>query len=214
MDRRMFATVAAVGALSLCSSVASAQSFPVLGHGGTGDPFMTFHDATPGTNTFVIDGGPFTFDYDGGVPWLKTLNAPSNGWQPGQIYTIHERFTFLPDPTGLPSRPITDWHERIDLGLDGKIWDIWTGDPMVSVNGDPASGLMTMFSDDRTEVWFFFDPVTVGPNGATFEIWKEFQFVGMTPMTMPVRIFEYPTPAPGALALAGMAGIAAARRRR
>lgn len=211
MKRSTRCALALFGAIAL-STTTSAQTLSGIGPGG-GDPVKTFHEISATAPVFEVFGGPFYFDRGGG-PWIKNLVAPSNGWQPGQIYIIHETFTFLPPPTGLPPVKITDWHERIDFGPDGLIWDIWVGQPMFMVDNETPSGLMTMINDARTEVWFFFDPINVGPNGVTFSIWKEFQFIGDVPMTLPVSIIEYPTPTPGAAALFALAGVTLGRRRR
>lgn len=211
MNTRMKYAIALLGA-ALLSANAAAQTFPGIGPGG-GQVVKTTHEMLPTAPIFNIFGGPFYFDRRGG-PWIKNLIAPPNGWQPGATYIIHETFTFLPPPAGLPNYKITDWHERISQGADGLIWDIWIGDPMFMVNGETPSGLTTMFNDSFTDVWFFFDPINVGPNGATFTIWKEFRFIGDIPMFDPIQIIEFPTPTPGAIALFAMAGLVATRRRR
>lgn len=183
-----------------------------LGYGG-GVELETFHDPQPGSNAYHIDG-QFEF-VPGAGGWMKNLFAPPSGWLPGQIYTIHETITFFPPSDGTVGQPLSDWHEHIELGSDGNIWDIWVdGGSMFSVDGTTPAGLMTMLNDSKTDIWFLFDPIDIGPNGIRLDIWKEFQFVGMTPMFDPVRIYEYPTPAPGAAALLGIAGLCSARRRR
>lgn len=210
MNRRTSLVAAALG-VAVSGGAALGQIIP-LGH-GNGPAFETFHPSIPGTNIYEVIGGPFWFEPNAG-PWIKNLIAPPQGWQPGQIYTLHETFTFFPPPDGTPGQPITDWHERIDFGFDGQIWDIWVGDPMFMVGSAPPPGLMTMVNDPRTELWFFFDPIEPGPNGVTFSIWKEFRYVGTFPMFDPVRIIQYPTPAPGAVALLALGGMVASRRRR
>ncbi len=195
---------------SAAASTACAQIG--LGYGG-GVAFESFHDAVPGTNEYRIDG-QFAFD-PGAGGWLKNLFAPPGGWLPGGVYVVHETITLFPDPTGVPTQPLSDWHEHIELGSDGNIWDIWVdGGSMFNINGTPAPGLMTMLNPSKTDIWFLFDPIDIGPAGITLDIWKEFQFVGMQPMFDPVRIYEFPTPAPGAAALLGIAGLCSARRRR
>ena len=194
-----------------CAAATTAGAQVGLGFGG-GISFESQHEIVPGTNEYRIDGD-FAFDPDQGG-WMKELIAPPGGWIPDMVYAVHETITFFPDPTGGAGFPLSDWHEHIELGSDGLIWDIWELDPMFMVNGMPAPGLMTMFNDERTDIWFLFDPIDIGPNGVTLEIWKEFRYVGSMPMDGPVRIYEYPTPTPGAAAVLGIAGLFSARRRR
>lgn len=182
-----------------------------LGYGG-GISFETFHNIQPGSNAFHIDG-QFEF-VPGAGGWMKNLNAPAGGWVPDQVYAVHETITFFPPSDGTPGQPLSDWHEHIELGSDGNIWDIWQENPMFMANGTTPSGLMTMFNMEKTDVWFLFDPIDFGPAGIRLDIWKEFRYVGTMPMHNPVRIYEYPTPAPGAAALLGIAGLCTARRRR
>ena len=204
--------ISSLSLIVVVSTASTAFAQTGLGYGG-GVAFESFHDAVPGTNEYRIDG-QFSFDpIQGG--WLKTLNAPAGGWIPSQVYAVHETITLLPDPTGVPTQPLTDWHEHIELGSDGNIWDIWVdGSSMFSIDGSPAPGLMTMLNDAKTDIWFLFDAIEIGPAGIMLDIWKEFQFVGMEPMNTPVRIYEFPTPAPGATALLGLAGLYSTRRRR
>ena len=197
-----------------CACIATNGSAQIVGLGfGPGIAFESVHAPNPATGEYFIENdGPFFFNPGAGA-WQKTLLAPAGGWMPGTVYTIHEAITILPDPTG-QSNPLTDWHERIELGSDGIIWDIWVGEPMVTVGTVPVPGLMTMFNPERTEVWFFFDPIDIEGNGIVLHIWKQFQFVGMQPMFDPVIITEYPTPAPASAALLALAGAVSARRRR
>lgn len=206
-------SLACVLGVGLCASMAQATGTVGLGPNPGGDPFTTTHIFDPNFNEYRIFGGPFSFDVSGG-PWVKILNAPQGGFLPGQTYGVHETFTFFPPKDGGPNVPLTDWHERLTF-IDTP-WDVWvnlTASEFL-VNGMPAPGNMPMLSADQTEIWWFFDPVVPGPNGVTFTIWKQFQYLGPTVRFEPITIVEYPTPAPGGAALLALAGLAAARRRR
>lgn len=205
--------LASVVSVGLCAPSALATMSVGLGPNPGGDPFTTTHDFDPASNEYRIDGGPFSFDPNGG-PWVKILNAPQGGFIPGLTYGVHETFTFVPPKDGSANIPLTDWHER--LTFDDTPWDVWvnlTASEFL-VDGLPAPGNMPMLSPDETEIWWFFDPIVPGPNGITITIWKEFQYFGPTVRFDPVTIVEYPTPAPGGVALLALAGVAAARRRR
>jgi len=210
--------VGSATAMALAAGLATAQ--PVGLGWGPGIAFVSEHDAVPGTNLFEINPStPFFFDPGAGA-WEKRLNAPLGGFQPDQIYTVREWITFLPPPTGVPNRPLADWHEEIALGTDGQIWDVWTRalrNPVISLDpdgGNPLPGLEFDISPDGLNLWFDFDPIDVPPNGLTLHIEKDFRFVGNEPSFEPVVITQYPTPAPGGLALLGLAGVLGARRRR
>jgi hypothetical protein len=188
---------------------------------GDGVSLVTIHSEVDGENLYEINGPDdgFYFDPSAGA-WEKQLLAPINGFQPGQIYTVREWFTFFPPPAGTPNFPLEDWHEEISLGATGQVWDVWTTenfDPIISFDPgfiDPVPGLEFMISADGTGLWFDFDPINIGPNGVTLHIEKEFRFTGSTVSFDPVIITQYPTPTPGTLALLGIAGIGASRRRR
>jgi len=207
-----------IGALLVALGTTGALATPIGLGFGEGVELKTEHNITPGSNLYEINGPLDGFYFDPGAgAWQKQLLAPSSGFLPGAVYTVHESVTFFPDPLGLDFT-IEDWHETIELGLDGQIWDIWVADTMeptiMDEAGAPLPGLEYGISADGTELWFDFDPVEVGPNGFTFEIWKEFRFVGDVPSFDPVVITQYPTPTPGSLAVLGLGGLVAARRRR
>ncbi|MEX0875818.1 MAG: hypothetical protein WD114_00015 [Phycisphaerales bacterium] len=214
-------TITAISiAVGVGSSSVLAGVFTPLGF-GEGISYTSQHSITPGTNIFEIGGpdGGFYFDPDAGG-WEKQLLAPPDGFQPFQVYTVREWFTFVPPPSGFPSFALEDWHETIELGLDGQVWDIWvldSGAPNISFDrdsGEPIPGLEFMISLDATELWFDFDPIDIGPNGVTLHIDKEFRFIGNTPSFDPVVITQYPTPTPGSLAVLGLAGLIGSKRRR
>lgn len=205
---------ASVTALGVLTGAAWAQ----LGFGGGPPVFETTHDTIDG-ESWQIDGPTFWFDPDGG-PWIKTLLPPSTGWQPGVTYQIHEWFTIVPDPTTGVSLPVEDWHEEFLPGADGQIWDIWTDawEPTISfdpmMGGDPVPGLEWSISADGASIWFDFDPIIAPAGGVTLHIWKDFQYTGQPGSLEPLRLLQYPTPAPGALAVLGFGGLIALRRRR
>lgn len=187
---------------------------------GDGIEYTSTHMFNDASNSYQImspDGG-FSFDPDAGA-WEKILLAPSNGFIPDEIYCVEEWVTFNPDPTGLPSPALEDWHETIFPGPDGQIWDIWNtelGDPTISIDpgGPPLPGLQWMINMEGTELWFDFDPIDIGPDGVTLHIQKYFRYTGATIGFDPVTIVQYPTPTPSSLALLGLAGIVATKRRR
>jgi hypothetical protein len=207
--------------LCLAASVSTVTAGSPVGFGfGDGVSYTSEHSEIDGENRYEI-GGPdqgFFFDPNAGA-WEKHLLPPINGFIPGQIYCVQEWFTFYPPPTGFPNLKLADWHETIELGSDGLPWDIWTlefGPPIISTDagGPPISGLEFMLSEDRTELWFDFDPINIGPNGLTLHIEKYFQYTGSTVGFMPVIITQYPTPTPSGLALLAIGAITLGRRRR
>lgn len=200
------------------TATAALAGIPALGF-GEGIAYTSEHTFNFDTNRYEINGptSGFYFEPDAGA-WEKQLFAPPNGFIPGEIYCVSEWFTFLPDPTGAGT-PLADWHETILPGNDGLVWDIWTdifGPPIISTDpgGPPLPGLEYMISGDGTSLWFDFDPIDIGPDGLTLHIEKYFRYTGATIGFEPVTIIQHPTPAPGALALLGLAGMAAAKRRR
>lgn len=213
---RFVRDAAGLVALVAISTSASAGSTFGLGPNPDRDPsFTSMHDVTPGTNQYMVDPDvDFYFDNAGG-PWRKEFNAPPNGFTPGQIYTIHETFTFVPPPDGSLTT-ITDWHELIEPGPDGNIWDIWRGGTIsIDPTGQqPVPGLDVQIGATGTDIWFFFDPIEVPSSGITFHVWKDFEFQGDVPMELPMVVTQYPTPTPGAASLLAIAGVAATRRRR
>jgi hypothetical protein len=204
-----------VAGLAISSTASAAGTFG-LGPNPDDDPaFVSSHDVEPGSNSYFVEPDfDFHFDNDAGG-WHKYFNAPVDGFQPGKIYTIHETFTFVPPPDGSLTT-ITDWHEIIEPGPDGNIWDIWMGgtisiDPM---GQEPVPGLDVQIGPTGTDIWFFFDPIEVPSTGVTFHVWKDFEFQGDVPMDFPMVVTQYPTPTPGAAGLLAIAGVAATRRRR
>lgn len=188
---------------------------------GDGIEIVTEHDAIIDGNVYDIEGPNAHFDPNAGA-WQKILNAPANGFQPGQIYTVVERITFFPPPPDSVTRfPISDWHETIELGAGMQLWDIWTTDhrlPNIGLDPSPGApplpGLTFGISPDGSEIWFEFDPILPPPGGLTLHITKDFRYVGSTVSFDPVIITQYPTPAPATLALLGLAGIVVCQRKR
>lgn len=202
-----------------CTATLTQASTIALGYGG-GISYTSTHAMTPGLNIYEIDGPSegFYFDPDAGG-WEKQLLAPDIGFIPGEIYCISEWFTFCQPTAGGPlSPPLEDWHEIISFGLDGNIWDVWTtvmGEPNIAFDsGEPVPGLQYMISTDGTGLWFDFDPIDIGPEGLTLHINKYFRYTGSTVSFDPVTITQHPTPAPGTLALLGLAGLLTTQRKR
>lgn len=207
--------------VTLAGATSATLAAPVSLGFGPGISYTSTHSSVGGLNLFEI-GGPadgFSFDPAAGG-WEKILLPPSSGFQPGQIYTVREWFTFFPSPTGLPDNPLQDWHEIISFAPDGQIWDVWTdvnGPPVISFDPDsrePIPGLQYMISIDGTSLWFDFDSIFIGPNGVTLHIEKEFRYTGNSVSFNPVTIYQYPTPAPGSLAILALAGLCTTSRRR
>ena len=180
--------------------------------GGPQDPFA------PGGVAYPVSLDP------NGTTWIKTLldspKGPANG--PGILH-IHEFIEIVPPPTGAQT-PWEDWHEKfvttgwkwVDFSINIYDFDGYLSDPSMTT----VAGLTYNISPDGRDIWFDFDPIFPGTPGApiVIEIWKSLEYDaalgGDYVPGMPLRIEEYPTPTPGALALLGLGALAMTRRNR
>ena len=210
-----------------------------VGLGGPGEILLdsTLHTVDvpqiPGEPTYHFEQ-PIPFFYDPFSPPLtKVLFPPvdatgqQTGWDPNQVYSLHEEFEFVPPPGSTnPGPALTDWHEEFwtDPGafppaewIFGTISTDW---PPQGVPPLPVPGLEV--ENHGHAIWFFFDPIPPGfPGGppTILHIWKEFVVNPNHDPFQPIQIHEWPTvPEPTTFALAGLGvallGFGGRRRRR
>ena len=155
-------------------------------------------------------GGPILIVLDPtGGPWGKTLADPSGGSVTGTVgttYTLHEQLKVG------GTLPWTDWHEEITtIG-----WE-WQPTSTILANGVPVGGFSAVYTPGYSSaggsVDFYFNSLAPG---TIVDIYKTLQFAGQvgTFNTGTINLHEYPTPEPAALALLGLGGVVALRRRR
>jgi len=210
---------------SLSAMLVGAFTAAAAGQGvGPGSPTDTTHQFDTSTGVWWVGGPndpgnmgePYQVSLDPNGPWWrKTLTGSPQGPDGGPgVLHVHEFIELVPPP-GLPSIPWTDWHQEIKT--PGWAWTGATiylaGDPQM----EPIPGLQTMISPEGESVWFTFDPlVPSSSDPIVIEIWKDIEWVGPGPYIpgQPIEVWNYPTPTPSTIALMGLGGVAAMRRRR
>jgi hypothetical protein len=152
------------------------------------------------------------------------------------VFPIWEFFEILPGttvpgsvPTTVPGQSVSDWHEEIKT--PGWVWVkpgdqvggtvFLPGDSLITRDGEPwPSTPIDMPNPSDDKLWVEFEPIDPGH---VLDIHKGLLWVGTTDNPIwgdePdeeyfIRVCEYPTPEPSALALIGLGGLVVLRRRR
>lgn len=143
-----------------------------------------------------------------GPQWVKTFTAP-NGQPftavPGQTFTLQELLVIA------PTQSWTDWHEHILT----PGWD-WVAPTVFMANFATPPGMTTVHTPGTMTTGgaldFYFNPLVPG---TLLDIRKTLMYVGQPGVvfTGTLQIAEYPTPEPATLAMLGLGGLAALKRR-
>ena len=145
-----------------------------------------------------------------GPAWIKNLTNPNGGniiAQPGQIFTLQESLFIA------GTLPWSDWHEQILT----PGWD-WAPPAVFLANGSVAPGLTISHTPPGPGIGgtidFYFSSL---PPGTKVDIRKQLQYLGGAtgaPFDGIVKIAEFPTPEPAAIALLALGSLVVRRRRR
>jgi len=179
----------------------------VLGFFGTEDDRVIIDfDPTAGPILKVVVTGDVNGDGAVSIDDVNTIRV-NNAW----TTTLHEHLEIGPN-----SPPWTDWHEEI---LSDE-WD-W-GPAIVDIIGIDEADVNLQIMHMGPGLWMTFDPL---PPGTQIDIWKLLVFTGDLDLeTVSVEdvlngrvdVLEYPTipePSTAALAILGLSGVVALRRR-
>lgn len=211
---------ATIGAALLVSTAASAG---IIGQSSTGvhGPYtmtpsddLRLNNTEDNTRSWVFleqqgVGLPSNLIYDAHSPGRYTLNSDLRpGIIPGNASSRVNSYIFHFDPTSGASRKYSDGY----IDFSNPIYVISTNQNLA--NSDPALGVGTYpgwFADRGydlvSEDWFDI-------SNPSANVWRlEFHTSATTGMDQ-LRVVETLVPAPGSLALLGLGGMAAARRRR
>jgi hypothetical protein len=161
------------------------------------------------TGTGTITSNPSDV-WDKDIVW----NYSSSSISPGDKLCINEEIQLFSSPTSTVQ--VTDWHERLVGGSVPLGWTLQGAGISFKVGASPFpfQNVNIGLSADRREIWFYFDPLNVGPPGnlapITLVISKYIEYLGTSVITsggtsaqLEVRITEQPsiTPEPNAASL-------------